>query len=489
MPHLPAKALMFQGTGSDVGKSLIVAGLCRALSNRGMRVRPFKPQNMSNNAAVTVDGGEIGRAQALQARACRVAASVDMNPVLLKPQSDIGAQLVVLGQVSGNATARDFQSMKPGLLPTIVDSFRRLQREADIVLVEGAGSAAEVNLRANDIANMGFARSADVPVILIGDIDRGGVIAQIVGTRAVLDPADTALIAGFLINKFRGDPILFRPGMDFITERTGWSGLGLIRFFRNAGWLPAEDAVALNRPATDSGGTVTVAVPRLAHIANFDDLDPLRLEPSLRVVMIEPGQALPGDAALIILPGTKATISDLEDFRRNGWDIDLRAHVRRGGRVLGICGGYQVLGHVVADPDGIEGHPGSLPGLGLLDVQTVLTGDKTLTEVSGTAVAGGASFRGYEMHVGRTSGPDCERPLLRFADGRTDGATSADGRVRATYVHGLFADDSQRAALLSWFGADAGTLSYEAEIDRTLDELADHLAHDIDLDHLVSLAR
>jgi adenosylcobyric acid synthase len=489
MPHKPAKALMFQGTGSDVGKSLIVAGLCRALSNRGMRVRPFKPQNMSNNAAVTVDGGEIGRAQALQARACRVAASVHMNPVLLKPQSDIGAQLVVLGQVSGNATARGFQSMKPGLLPTIVDSFRRLQREADIVLVEGAGSAAEVNLRANDIANMGFARSADVPVVLIGDIDRGGVIAQIVGTRAVLDPTDTALIAGFLINKFRGDPALFRPGMDFITERTGWSGLGVIRFFRNAGRLPAEDAVALDRRPMDKGGTITVAVPRLAHIANFDDLDPLRLEPSLRVVMVEPGQALPGDAALIILPGTKATISDLEDFRRNGWDIDLRAHVRRGGRVLGICGGYQVLGHVVADPGGVEGHPGSLTGLGLLDVQTVLTGDKTLTEVSGTAVADGASFRGYEMHVGRTSGPDCERPLLRFADGRTDGATSADGRVRATYVHGLFADDSQRAALVSWLGARAGALSYEAEIDRTLDELAHHLAHDIDLDRLVSLAR
>jgi adenosylcobyric acid synthase len=489
MPHKPAKALMFQGTGSDVGKSLIVAGLCRALSNRGMRVRPFKPQNMSNNAAVTADGGEIGRAQALQAHACRVAPSVHMNPVLLKPQSDIGAQVVVLGQVSGNATARDFQSMKPGLLPTITDSFRRLQQEADIVLVEGAGSAAEVNLRANDIANMGFARSACVPVVLIGDIDRGGVIAQIVGTRAVLDPADTALIAGFLINKFRGDPALFRPGMDFITERTGWFGLGLVRFFRAASRLPAEDAVALDRRAADSGGTVTVAVPRLAHIANFDDLDPLRLEPSLRVVMVEPGQALPGDANLVILPGSKATISDLEDFRQNGWDIDLRAHVRRGGRVLGICGGFQMLGHRVVDPDGIEGPPCSMPGLGLLDVQTVLTGDKTLTEVNGTAVAGGASFRGYEMHVGRTSGPDCGRPLLRFADGRTDGATSADDRIRATYVHGLFADDSQRAELLSWFGARAGALSYEAEIDRTLDELADHLTQDIDLDRLVSAAR
>jgi adenosylcobyric acid synthase len=486
---MPAKALMFQGTGSDVGKSLIVAGLCRTLANRGMRVRPFKPQNMSNNAAVTADGGEIGRAQALQARACRVAALVHMNPVLLKPQSEVGAQVVVRGQVTGNATARDFQAMKPGLLPGIVDSFRRLQGEADIVLVEGAGSAAEVNLRANDIANMGFAHAAGVPVILIGDIDRGGVIAQIVGTHAVLHPADAALIAGFLVNKFRGDPALFRPAMDFISERSGWPGLGLIRFFRHACRLPAEDAVVLDRRPAATGGPITVAVPRLAHIANFDDLDPLRLEPSLRVVMVGPGEALPGDAALVILPGSKATIADLEDFRRNGWDIDLHAHVRRGGHVLGICGGYQMLGTLVADPDGIEGRPGSVPGIGLLDVQTVLARDKTLTEASGIAVAGGAPFRGYEMHVGQTSGADCERPMLRFADGRPDGAVSAGGRVRGTYVHGLFADDSQRAALLSWFGASAGALSYEADVDRTLDELADHLARDIDIDRLLSLAR
>ena len=480
---------MFQGTGSDVGKSLVVAGLCRALSNRGMRVRPFKPQNMSNNAAVTADGGEIGRAQALQARACRVAPSVHMNPVLLKPQSDVGAQVVVMGQVTGNATAREFQPMKPALLPGILDSFRHLQAEADVVLVEGAGSAAEVNLRANDIANMGFARAAGVPVILVGDIDRGGVIAQIVGTRAVLDPADAALVAGFLVNKFRGDPALFRSGMDFITARTGWPGLGLIRHFPDARHLPAEDAVVLDRWRDSAGGTITAAVPRLAHIANFDDLDPLRLEPALRVVMVEPGQALPGDADLVILPGSKATLSDLADFRRNGWDIDLQAHVRRGGRVLGLCGGYQMLGHVVADPDGVEGGPESVRGLGLLDVQTVLTADKTLTEVSGTSVDGGAPFRGYEMHVGQTEGPDCDRPLLRFADGRTDGAISADGRVRATYVHGLFADDRQRAALLSWFGASAGGFCYKAEIERILDALADHLAGDIDLARLLSIAR
>lgn len=480
---------MFQGTGSDVGKSLVVAGLCRALTNRGLRVRPFKPQNMSNNAAVTADGGEIGRAQALQARACRVPASVHMNPVLLKPQSDVGSQVVLLGRVTGNATARDFQSAKAGLLPAILDSLSRLKAEADIVLVEGAGSAAEVNLRANDIANMGFARAADVPVVLIGDIDRGGVIAQLVGTRAVLDPADAAMVAGFLVNKFRGDPALFDPGMAFITQRTGWPGLGLIRYFREASRLPAEDAMALDSWSARPDGVFTVAVPRLAHIANFDDLDPLRQEPSIRLVMVKSGEALPGNADLVILPGSKATIADLQDFRRNGWDIDLRAHVRRGGRLLGICGGYQMLGTMVSDPGGVEGPAGSVPGLGLLDVATVLTGDKTLTEVSGRSVAEDAPFRGYEMHIGQTVGPDAARPMLRHADGRTDGAMSADGRVRGTYVHGLFADDRQRAAQMAWFGAAAGPLSYEAEVDRVLDALADHLARDIDLDRLLSLAR
>jgi adenosylcobyric acid synthase len=481
-----AKAVMFQGTGSDVGKSLIVAGLCRALVNRGFRVRPFKPQNMSNNAAVTADGGEIGRAQALQARACRVAPSVHMNPVLLKPQSDIGAQLVVLGQVRGNAPAREFQAMKAGLLPRILESFGQLKAEADFVLVEGAGSAAEVNLRANDIANMGFARAADVSVILIGDIDRGGVIAQIVGTKAVIDQADAAMIAGFLVNKFRGDATLFATGMETITRHTGWPALGLIPHFPDASRLPAEDAMALDRRTDNRGGRFVITVPRLAHIANFDDLDPLKLEPSVRLVMIHPGEALPGDADLVILPGSKATIADLADFRRNGWDIDLAAHVRRGGRVLGLCGGYQMLGRSLADPGGIEGPPGTARGLGLLDVETVLTGDKTLTEVTGASVADELPFHGYEMHIGRTGGSDCARPLLRFGDGRADGAVSPDGRIRGTYVHGLFADDRQRAG---WLRGAAAGVNYEGEVDRVLDALGEHLARHIDLENLLTIAR
>jgi len=482
-------ALMFQGTGSDVGKSLIVAGLCRAFTNRGLRIRPFKPQNMSNNAAVTADGGEIGRAQALQARACRVPASVHMNPVLLKPQSEVGAQVVVLGQVTGNAAAREFQSMKQALLPTVVASFQRLRAEADIVFVEGAGSASEINLRTNDIANMGFARAAGVPVILIGDIDRGGVIAQIAGTKTVLDPDDSALIVGYLINKFRGDPTLFQSGMELITAHTGWPALGLIPLFPEASRLPAEDSVALDRLIDAPGGTCVVAVPRLAHIANFDDLDPLRLEPSIRLVFVQPGKPLPGNANLVILPGSKATLADLEDFRRNGWDIDLLAHVRRGCRVLGICGGYQMLGRIVADPQGIEGRPGSAPGLGLLDVETVLSADKTLTEVTGISVADGVPFHGYEMHVGRTEGPDCAHPLLRFADGRPDGATSPDGRIRGAYVHGLFTGDRQRAACLAWLGETASGVSYDADVDRVLDALAAHLGRHIDLDRLLKLGR
>jgi adenosylcobyric acid synthase len=485
----PAKALMFQGTGSDVGKSLIVAGLCRAFANRGLVVRPFKPQNMSNNAAVTEDGGEIGRAQALQARAARVAPCVHMNPVLLKPQSEVGAQLVLQGRVVANAGAREFQSMKASLLPKVLESFESLRTEADLLLVEGAGSAAEINLRANDIANMGFATAAHLPVVLIGDIDRGGVIAQIVGVSSVLDAADRRLVAGFLINKFRGDPDLFAAGMQFMTQRTGWPALGLVPYFREANLLPAEDSMSLAAAIRGAGDGPIVAVPCMAHIANFDDVDPLRLESSVRLTFIQQGQALPGDASLVILPGSKATLQDLAEFRANGWDVDLKAHVRRGGKVLGICGGFQMFGRSIADPDGVEGPPGTAPGLGLLDVETILTGEKALRAASGRSIADDAPFTGYEMHVGRTCGPDRARPILRFDDGRTDGAMSADGRIRGTYVHGLFANDRQRAAWLAWLGCQASDLEYEDCVERTLDALAEHLARVIDLDRLLTIAR
>ena len=485
---MPARALMIQGTGSDVGKSLVVAGLCRALLRRGFRVRPFKPQNMSNNAAVTADGGEIGRAQAVQARACGVPTSVHMNPVLLKPQSGTGSQVVVQGRVAGQAEARAFQGWKPRLMPAVLDSFARLRAEADLVIVEGAGSASEVNLRAGDIANMGFARAAAVPVVLVGDIDRGGVIAQIVGTQAVVASEDAAMIAGFLVNRFRGDPTLFTEGMALIAARTGWPALGLIPFFSEAARLPAEDSLAL-RGWKPGDGPVTIAVPMLPGLSNFDDLDPLRLEPAVRLAMVAPGETLPPEASLVILAGSKTTIADLRALRGEGWDIDLAAHVRRGGHVLGLCGGYQMLGTSLADPLGIEGPPEQVAGLGYLDVTTELGGDKRLAPVTGTSLASGAPFTGYEMHLGTTRGPACARPLLRFADGRVDGAVSENGRVAGCYIHGLFADDRQRAAWLDRFGAASDGTSYEAGQEATLDALAAHLETHVDVDRLIAIAR
>ena len=486
---MPARALMFQGTGSDVGKSLLVAGLARALTKRGLKVRPFKPQNMSNNAAVTDDGGEIGRAQALQARAACAQPSVHMNPVLLKPQSEIGAQIIVQGKVFGRASAADYQRIKPELLPFVLDSFARMKDEADILLVEGAGSASEINLRANDIANMGFARATDVPVILIGDIDRGGVIASLVGTKAVLAPEDAALIVGFIVNKFRGDPQLFAQGMTLIAEATGWQALGLVPFFVGARALPAEDALALDaKRERKPDATIKIAVPILPHIANFDDLDPLEAEPSVELVRVRPGTALPGDADLIILPGSKATISDLAALRASGFAIDIAAHVRRGGAVLGLCGGYQMLGRTLRDPDGIEGAPGEVEGLGLLDVETTLTAEKRLEPAAGTT-ADTAPFTGYEMHMGATSGPDCDRPFATLQDGAAEGAVSQDGRVLGTYIHGLFAAEAQRSAWLARLGGAPSEISYEGLVEATLDALAAHLEAHMDIDRMLTLAR
>ena len=483
------KSLMLQGTGSSVGKSMIVAGLCRAYRNRGLEVRPFKPQNMSNNAAVTPDGGEIGRAQATQARACGVPPAIDMNPLLLKPQGGHGAQIVLRGQVIGQAYAREYQDLKPKLLPAVVGSFEALCKDADLVLVEGAGSASEINLRENDIANMGFARAADVPVILVGDIDRGGVIAQIIGTKTVLDPADAAMIQGFLVNKFRGDPGLFANGMKSIEDLTGWPGLGLLPFCPEAARLPEEDSLTLPLGKSLSQGRIAIAVPVLPGIANFDDLDPFALESEVRLVMIRSGEVLPAEAALVILPGSKTTITDLASFRREGWDIDLLAHVRRGGHVLGLCGGYQMLGRIVRDPAGTEGPPGEAQGLGLLDIETEISGGKLLAPVRGKSAENGVPFSGYEMHIGRSFGPDCTRPLLRLEDGRSDGAISAGGLVSGCYVHGLFAEAGQRSALLARLGGKGSGLSYDESLEAALDAIAAHLEAHLDLDRLLTLAR
>ncbi|MXQ13915.1 cobyric acid synthase [Microvirga makkahensis] len=482
---------MVQGTGSNVGKSLLVAGLCRVFARRGLQVRPFKPQNMSNNAAVTADGGEIGRAQALQARAAGVAPSVHMNPVLLKPQSEIGSQVVVQGHVVGTVRAREYQFWKPRLLEAVLDSFGRLSDEADLVLVEGAGSASEVNLRAGDIANMGFARAADVPVVLVGDIDRGGVIASLVGTKAVLDEADAAMIKGFIVNRFRGDPALFDEGMRIIAERTGWTAMGLVPHFADAVRLPAEDGLGLRRAGTRRrNASVVIAVPVTPWISNFDDLDPLREEPGIDVVLVEPGEPLPVDAALVLLPGSKTTIDDLLYIRAQGWDIDLKAHVRQGGQVLGLCGGYQMLGQRIEDPFGIEGEAGrSVEGLGLLDVATTLTAKKHLEAVTGVTIPDGTPLSGYEIHIGQTSGPDAsDRAFARLDAGRLDGAVSADGRVAGTYVHGLFTDDRQRKRWLERLGAESSGLAYEALVDDILDRFADHLEAYLDCDRLFAIS-
>jgi adenosylcobyric acid synthase len=479
-------ALMIQATGSNAGKSTLVAGLARALVRRGLKVAPFKPQNMSNNAAVAVEGGEIGRAQAVQARAARVVPSVHMNPVLLKPETDSGAQIIVQGKRWGTLRAKNYLDKKAALLPAVLDSFAQLAREADIVLVEGAGSPAEINLRAGDIANMGFAAAADVPVVLVGDIDRGGVIASLAGTHLVLEPDERARVRGFVINKFRGDVSLFDPGLAAVTRLTGWPSLGVVPWLPRAAWLPAEDAVDLDR-AHPSASSRVIAVPVLARIANFDDLDPLGMEPSVKLVFVRPGEPIPGNADVVILPGSKSTVGDLAFLRTQGWDIDIKAHVRRGGHVLGLCGGYQMLGRTIADPEGIEGPAATVEGLGLLDISTVMIADKSTRLVQGIHSATGTPVEGYEIHLGRSEGRDCERPVVTI-DGRPDGASTADGRVQGTYVHGLFTGDVFRKAWLAHLGI-ASSLAYASQIESALDALADHLEAHMDIDAILSIAR
>ncbi len=485
---MTARALMIMGTGSDVGKSLIVAGLCRAFANRGLKVAPFKPQNMSNNAAVTKDGGEIGRAQALQARAARKDPVTAMNPVLLKPEHESGSQIIVRGKRVSSMSARDYFASRAQLMPDVLEAFNELIQANDLVIVEGAGSASEVNLRDGDLANFGFAQAAGVPVMLVGDIHRGGVIASVVGTFAVVAPEDKGRIAGTLINKFFGDPSLFDKGRAIIEDKTGKPCFGVIPHFAQAAKLPAEDVLALDQEAEPSGGTCKIAVLRLPRISNFDDLDPLRAEPDVDLVMVAPGQPIPRDARLVILPGSKATRADLAAVRAEGWDIDIRAHLRAGGTVLGLCGGYQMLGNTVADPLGLEGDPGTSEGLGLLNVDTVLEPVKSLRVEDVTDEITGEAVTGYHMHMGKTTGPDANGPFAALS-GRKDDGRSLRGKVMGTYLHGLFSRDPFRRQFLGQIGGKgAADLNYEEEVDEVLDALATHLETHIDLDRLLALA-
>ncbi|KAB2791593.1 cobyric acid synthase [Brucella anthropi] len=481
-----ARAIMFQGTGSDVGKSVLVAGLCRVARNRGLNVRPFKPQNMSNNAAVSDDGGEIGRAQWLQALACGVPSSVHMNPVLLKPQTDMGSQVVVQGQVRGEARGRYYQELKPQLMAAVMESFAKVSEGVDLVLVEGAGSPAEINLRAGDIANMGFATQADVPVVLVGDIDRGGVIASLVGTHTILSEQDRAMVGGFLINKFRGDISLFDDGLAAITRFTGWRSFGVVPWLKAVSRLPAEDSVVLERAVRGDKKPLVVAVPMLPRIANFDDLDPLKAEPDVEVVMVPPGSSIPGDAGLVVLPGTKSTIADMQAVRDNGWDRQLSAHVKRGGHVLGICGGFQMLGRHISDPAGIEGHVRDIDGLGLLDIETVMEPEKVVRNVQATALLHNVPLEGYEIHIGRTTGPDMGRPFARIGE-HDDGAISPDGHIMGTYLHGVFNADEFRRRFLEDLGVRSSSVNYRAGVEAALDELAEGLDACLDIDALFNL--
>lgn len=481
-----ARAIMLQGTGSDVGKTVLVAGLCRLAANRGLTVRPFKPQNMSNNAAVADDGGEIGRAQWLQSLAARTPSSVHMNPVLLKPQSENGSQIILQGRVFGQAKGRDYQRLKPELLGAVLDSFEKVAAGADLVIVEGAGSPAEINLRAGDIANMGFATRAGVPVVLVGDIDRGGVIASLVGAHAILEDGDRAMIAGYIINKFRGDVSLFDDGVRAIEGFTGWPCFGIVPWLRGAARLPAEDSAVLERLARGGTGALKIAVPVLPRIANFDDLDPLRSEPDVELVFVRSGERIPGDASLVVLPGSKSTISDLADFRAQGWDRDLQAHVRRGGRVIGICGGYQMLGRVVRDPLGIEGAALEMPGLGLLDIETEMAPEKTVRNSAARSTEYDTPLAGYQIHLGITRGPDCNRPSA-IIGGAPDGALSANGRIMGTYLHGLFGSDAYRARLLQSFGLSGERRNYRESVEQALDEIAGELERHLDPHWLAGL--
>jgi adenosylcobyric acid synthase len=463
----PYQTLMVQGTTSDAGKSTVVAALCRLLAQQGVKVAPFKPQNMALNSAVTEDGGEIGRAQALQALAAGVAPHSDMNPVLLKPSSDTGAQVIIHGKVKADMEARDYHQYKTVAMDAVLASYRRLSERYDAIIVEGAGSPAEINLRDRDIANMGFAEAVDCPVILVADIDRGGVFAHIVGTLACLSESERKRIVGFVINRFRGDISLLEPGLEWLEQQTGKPVLAVLPYLHGL-FLDAEDAI---QPMQAARGAFRVVVPVLPRISNHTDFDALRVHPEIDLQFIGPGQAIP-PADLIIIPGSKNTRADLAWLKEQGWQQALNKHLRYGGKVIGICGGFQMLGKTVIDPNGIEDQPGESQGLGLLDITTELTQEKRLVQVSGRCAFADADVSGYEIHMGRSHGPALAHPAFYIGD-RPEGALSEDGQILGTYLHGLFDHVEAGTALLRWAGLNSETVVDTARLrEQSLDRLA-----------------
>jgi adenosylcobyric acid synthase len=466
--RFPYQTLMVQGTTSDAGKSTVVAALCRLLMRDGVRAVPFKPQNMALNSAVTIDGGEIGRAQALQAQAAGLPPHTDMNPVLLKPSSDIGAQVIIHGKVHANMNARDYHDYKTVAMRAVLESHQRLSARYETVVVEGAGSPAEINLRDRDIANMGFAEAVDCPVILVSDIDRGGVFAHIVGTLDCLSASEQARIIGFVINRFRGDISLLQPGIEWLEQRTGKPVLAVLPYLHGL-FLDAEDAI---QTAQNQDGRFRVIVPILPRISNHTDFDALRAHPDVDLQFIGPGQAIP-PADLIILPGSKNTRADLAFLQANGWDESLQKHLRYGGKVIGICGGYQMLGKTVADPHGVEGTAGDTPGLGLLDTHTVLLQEKRLTQVAGRCAFADAAVSGYEIHMGETQIASGAEPAF-IIDGKAEGMRSHDDAIIGTYLHGVFDHPDACAALLHWAGLrDATRIDVGQLREQSIDRIAD----------------
>lgn len=479
---MPAKTLMIQGTTSDAGKSTLVTGICRVLARRGVKVAPFKPQNMALNSAVTIDGGEIGRAQAVQAQACFLEPHTDMNPVLLKPNSDTGAQVIIHGKAIHAMEARAYHDYKTIAMRAVLESYKRLCAQYDVVIVEGAGSPAEINLRNRDIANMGFAEAVDCPVLLIADIDRGGVFAHLVGTLQLLSPSEQQRIRGFVINRFRGDIGLLKPGLDWIEEYTQKSVLGVLPYLTD--WhLEAEDAIEQKQIIDNDKQILRVAIPVYPRISNHTDFDALRLHPQIDLQLIAPNQPLPA-CDLIILPGSKNVRGDLSALREYGWHVQIEKHLRYGGKLMGVCGGFQMLGKIIADPDGIEGSPGSSEGLDYLDIATTLEPEKQLRRVSGNLTMANARVTGYEIHAGVTTGAALQSPIATLGN-CSDGAISDDHQIVGTYLHGIFDETEARDALLKWAGLNSReSFDYNARREADIERLADCVEANLDWDFL-----